>query len=786
MVFVADDLAAWLVGLLADAGRKKLTSLVLGTEQERALRAAATTAVQLTAAELRSGDAGQGEDVVLVISHVFGELVTAARLAGQTTVLEALQAGITSQLAVLDDPGLTGTGQSSADLLGVPGAVVAAKLTAHLMGEIVARGSHGGPLFPLASQLNDDLTHLQGQRIEEMLGRLTGEVRQALAQLDTTHAVAQAVVGDIPREPPAMQPRTDLVGALTESAGSGIAVVCSVTGARGVGKTQIAAAYARSRVAAGWPLVAWIDADGPGALLDDLERVAERLGLRHEDDHAASAARRLRSWLEGRSQPGLLVFDNATSADVLMPWIPATGRTQVVITGNHQALGRLGHLVQVDVYTRAEAVAYLNRASGRVDVAGATAVADELGCLPLAMAQAATVIAAQRLDYATYLERLRSLPVVAYLARSEGDPYPRGTAEAILLSLAEVEDRDPPGLCRPVIELLSILSPAGVPRRLLHQAGQARLFPRSGHRRQPSMPIGAVEVDAAVQRLDEGSLLSLSIDGLTTTVHRLVMRVVRERAEDKSSLTALAAAVADLLGRQLAMPSEQTWAQHAATGEIITQTTALWENTSGYLTAIESVHDDGSTIRKVLSLRLKAVWYLNEISDPARATLLGEDLVADCRRLLGDDHPFTVGTRSNLARAYELAGRLDEAIALHERVLADCQRLLGDDHNHTVGTRSNLARANELAGRLDEAIALHERVLADCQRLHGDDHPDTVGTRSNLARAYQSAGRLDEAIALHERTLADCQRLLGVDDPRTETAHRNLAAARSLLLPPGI
>ena len=33
MVLVADDLTAWLVGLLADTGRKKLTSWVLGTEQ---------------------------------------------------------------------------------------------------------------------------------------------------------------------------------------------------------------------------------------------------------------------------------------------------------------------------------------------------------------------------------------------------------------------------------------------------------------------------------------------------------------------------------------------------------------------------------------------------------------------------------------------------------------------------------------------------------------------------------------------------------------------------------
>lgn len=40
MVFVADDLAAWLTGALADAGRKKLTALVLDTEQQRALQAA--------------------------------------------------------------------------------------------------------------------------------------------------------------------------------------------------------------------------------------------------------------------------------------------------------------------------------------------------------------------------------------------------------------------------------------------------------------------------------------------------------------------------------------------------------------------------------------------------------------------------------------------------------------------------------------------------------------------------------------------------------------------------
>src|SRR5262249_27123576 len=38
VVLIVDDLLGWLVGLLADAGRKKLVTLVLGTDQERALR----------------------------------------------------------------------------------------------------------------------------------------------------------------------------------------------------------------------------------------------------------------------------------------------------------------------------------------------------------------------------------------------------------------------------------------------------------------------------------------------------------------------------------------------------------------------------------------------------------------------------------------------------------------------------------------------------------------------------------------------------------------------------
>jgi hypothetical protein len=176
-VFVADTLAAWLIGLLADAGRKKLTTFVLGSEQERALQSAATRAAQFTAVELRPGDDDRASQLALVINQVFGGAAPDVPLAGDATVLEVLRAGIAGRIAVLDDASLTGTGLSSADLLAVPAMVVAAKLTGHLLREIMVRGSQGGALFPLAVQLGQDVTHLQGQRIEGMLAQLLDEVR---------------------------------------------------------------------------------------------------------------------------------------------------------------------------------------------------------------------------------------------------------------------------------------------------------------------------------------------------------------------------------------------------------------------------------------------------------------------------------------------------------------------------------------------------------------------------------------------------------------------------------
>jgi hypothetical protein len=181
VVFVADALGGWLVGLLANAGRKKLTTLVLGTDQQRELYQAAAAAVGRAAEQLAPAGSEQAGHLAMVVGEVFRSPESEVALAEHTTLLEALQAGIAGKLAVLDDPDITGTGQSSAELLGVSGGVLAETLARHLVREIMVRGSRGGSLAPLADHLNHDVTHLQGRRLEGMLAQLADQV-MALTQ----------------------------------------------------------------------------------------------------------------------------------------------------------------------------------------------------------------------------------------------------------------------------------------------------------------------------------------------------------------------------------------------------------------------------------------------------------------------------------------------------------------------------------------------------------------------------------------------------------------------------
>jgi tetratricopeptide (TPR) repeat protein len=618
--------------------------------------------------------------------------------------------------------------------------------------QAIGQLGEGGLVIGPGASLTSPVFNFGGQKID---GR-------ELLRDRTSGSDGVLVVGDVPQEPAAFQQRVSLLGMLDRESEPRLSVVYAVTGIRGVGKTQVAAAYARRRISDRWRLVAWIDATDTASVLAGLAQVAAAAGIGVPGADAADLAAGVRHWLEADGKRRLIVFDNAVDLDGLRPFLPAGGAAQVVITSNRQAIAGMGTGVPVDVFSAEEALAFLAERTGLHDAAGGQELAHELGFLPLGLAQAAALIAREHLGYGTYLGRLRALSVADYLGRVEGDTYPHPTAEAIVLSLRSVEEADTSGRCGEVMGLVSVLAETGVSRRLLHLAASGV---HSGEDED------LARVDAAVGVLADASLVGFSVDD-AVVAHRLVMRVARERLAADGGLTSAVAEALIALSR-FGEGMEEPWRDPAGVRELAGHVSALAGYTQGRLNA------DVAT--NLLLLRLGTVYLLNALGDSTGQVITAaEPIAVECEQVLGADHPSTLHARSNLAYAYQLAGRTAEAIPLYEQTLADRERILGAYHPDTLLTRNNLAAAYQAVGRTAEAIPLYEQTLADRERILGAYEPDTLSSRNNLASAYQAAGRTPEAIQLLERTVADSERILGGAHPDTLGSRNNLAEAYRL------
>ena len=150
-------------------------------------------------------------------------------------------------------------------------------------------------------------------------------------------AVGGQLVGGVTREPPGFRPRADLLAELNRS-GAGVSVVHAATGMRGVGTTQLAAAYARAKLAEGWRLVAWVPANDTGTMLAGLAAVAEAAGLSERGTRQVSGDPGLlvRRRLETDGDRCLLVFDDVRDHDALRPYMPVGGAARVLVTSDRE------------------------------------------------------------------------------------------------------------------------------------------------------------------------------------------------------------------------------------------------------------------------------------------------------------------------------------------------------------------------------------------------------------------------------------------------------------------
>jgi len=197
----------------------------------------------------------------------------------------------------------------------------------------------------------------------------------------------------VPARSPVFTGREELLTALRtalQDQERSTSVVQAVHGMGGVGKTMLAIEYAH-RYGVDYDVVWWIPAQEPALVAVQLAELAHALGVASVTDPVTVAVARLLGVLRERDR-WLLIFDNAEGPAALVRYLPG-GCGQVMITSRNPGWHELATPVEVDVLDRGESVTLLRRRAPQLTEGEAGRVAEVLGDLPLALAQAEAYLA---------------------------------------------------------------------------------------------------------------------------------------------------------------------------------------------------------------------------------------------------------------------------------------------------------------------------------------------------------------------------------------------------------
>jgi hypothetical protein len=595
-------------------------------------------------------------------------------------------------------------------------------------------------------------------------------------------------VWNIPARNPGFTGRDELLSEVRDQLLDGEkTVVQALHGIGGVGKTQIAIEYAH-RFARTYDLAWWVASqpaligDQFAALADELDCAGADLGTKQVRVAVLRELRKRDGWL--------LVFDNAEDPEDLREWLPS-GNGHVLITSRTPGWGDIATPVEIDVLARVESVAMLRERVAGLGEAEADQLAERLGDLPLAMAQAAGFMAGSGITAAGYLALLKTRTREALDEGRPGD-YPMSLAAATTLSVGQLADKQP--VAAELASLCAFLAPEPIPQEMLTSAA-AELPAALASIANDPLAWGRTLTQlghAALARIDEGRL----------QMHRLTQDILRDSltpaqaAETRDRTEAILAA-----GDPGDPANPATWprwtllmphllaADLAGTGNARLRRTAC--NACWYLLArgdARSCHELASGLHHQWSERLGGddpqtltmasylAWALEGLGYYRDARKRGGDTLERRRRVLGNDHASTLATASNLVATLGQLGEMQAARNLAEDTLERSRRAMGDDHSGTLVAASNLAAVFSELHETQAALELNEDVLARRRRILGEDHPSTLLSAGNAATSLRAAGALQKARDLGQDTLRRMRRVLGDDHPSTLAIARDLVA----------
>ena len=531
---------------------------------------------------------------------------------------------------------------------------------------------------------------------------------------------------------------------------------------RCTGKTQIAVEYAESQ----WQsravdLLVWVDASTKESILSGYAEAAATLIGARPAGAAESTATSFLHWLNLTDRRWLMVLDDLPDATVLEGlWPRSTTAGQLVVTTpNPRAVTGLPEalVLEIGAFSLREAMSYLvSRLSLDPDQRrGAIALVEDLGCQPLALAQATAAIGSSWLTCSEYREQFYRRMTV--LAGPGGPPAAAGVTWTLSVEVAgQLVNVDAAQSC---LAVAAYLDGHGIPAGVFETVAAHRYVSR------------AQEPGAQAAERTRAALIAIHDSGLVQIDRQADPPLVRMNvALQRSVRQAMSPDLAEQAGLAAAAALLEAWppeTRDSPTAHALRASAASLHQAAGALLWSDGCHP----------VLLRAGRSLDEARLTGPAVDYWAELAAVANQTFGPAHPDSMAIMERLASAYVAAGRVSEAVAWYKRILADWSRTLGTDHPRTLTARVTLGRVLVSAGLYEDAISVLTAALTDAERAYGPGHPECSAIRDEVAAGYRAAGELGEAIRLYSLILSERERRMGSQHPETMATRQALAEA---------
>ena len=401
-------------------------------------------------------------------------------------------------------------------------------------------------------------------------------------------------------------------------------------------------------------------------------------------------------------------------------------------------------------------------ASDELEAKAVEELAVELGHLPLALEQAAALIAENHASFQDYLAAYRAQRATIL---GEGHPrdYDHSVATSWDMSFAAVEKIS--GVAADVLRLSAFLSPEAIPFELVSR-GAAECGPRLADALEGAAD-NPLLVHRTLEPLTRFSLIRLDPASRSYTVHRLIQRVLEDRMDaDARALwadRALRAVNATFPGFY---PDNEQLDHWALCGQLLPHAKVVTSVVEDFDLELEPVGD-------VLD---KISVYLIGGGQFAAAEQVTRRCLGIRLRSVGAEHRHIGRCLHGLALAAHQQLQYGSAEALYKRAIEIWEKACGPEHHQVALALNNLAYLHGQQKRYEMANRLYERALRIRETEFGPDHPHVAETLNNVACLHLERGAYLEVETILSRSLMLRERAFGPEHNAVAVALNNLAS----------